>query len=377
LIICAFTRIKAMNDQKAKQWGMWCHLAAPIGGILGLAIGWKIYIDYPSVWLSFNSFLLPHFGKRAAMRCLWLIIYQMGSTLGSLILLGIVINKNSFVNNFSKKSLNFQLSMLAYLIGFNGLSIFPLLKFLFVGLIPSLWFFTLIVPIIGAIQARRGKYYRTPLTMNVVIFFSGNFPAFSVEQTANHELGTSSFNQPSEPILTSSNKMWAMLCHFSYLACITILYVLRVLLIFLSGYYTPVPPSPLWTILGYLILLIFLLVLASHILLPLMIWLTQKNKHPFIDICGKESLNFQISMTLYFAPFFAIAPALQETMFWSIGAAPPGMPVVPLLARLIALMLLILLVFVPLVWLILPIVAAIKAIQGKYYRYPFTIRFFQ
>ena len=38
---------------------------------------------------------------------------------------------------------------------------------------------------------------------------------------------------------------------------------------------------------------------AGNILGPLIIWLIQKDKHPFVDEQGKEAVNFQISMTIY------------------------------------------------------------------------------
>ena len=39
-------------------------------------------------------------------------------------------------------------------------------------------------------------------------------------------------------------------------------------------------------------------VLLINILGPLVVWLWRKNEHPFIDDQGKESINFQISLTL-------------------------------------------------------------------------------
>src|ERR671933_1689345 len=36
-----------------------------------------------------------------------------------------------------------------------------------------------------------------------------------------------------------------------------------------------------------------------NILGPLVIWLSKKNQHPVINFHGKESLNFQISFTIY------------------------------------------------------------------------------
>ena len=37
----------------------------------------------------------------------------------------------------------------------------------------------------------------------------------------------------------------------------------------------------------------------GHIVVPLVIWLIKKNEFPYVDEQGKESLNFQISMTIY------------------------------------------------------------------------------
>ncbi|MDG1573395.1 DUF4870 domain-containing protein [Robiginitalea sp. M366] len=37
----------------------------------------------------------------------------------------------------------------------------------------------------------------------------------------------------------------------------------------------------------------------GHFLLPLVLWLSNKNQSAFVDYHGKQALNFQISMTLY------------------------------------------------------------------------------
>lgn len=50
----------------------------------------------------------------------------------------------------------------------------------------------------------------------------------------------------------------------------------------------------------------------GNIVGPLIIWLLKKNVYPFVNEQGKESLNFQISMTIY-----ALAAALL--IFIKIG----------------------------------------------------------
>lgn len=82
---------------------------------------------------------------------------------------------------------------------------------------------------------------------------------------------------------------------------------------------------------------------------PLIIWLIKKDEHPFIDYHGRESLNFQITMT--------IAWVVSAALIWvfCIGLIP--MAVLAVVA------------------VVLPIIAAVKANDGQHYRYPMTLRF--
>lgn len=104
-----------------------------------------------------------------------------------------------------------------------------------------------------------------------------------------------------------------------------------------------------WGMICHLIALIGLLGIPfGNILGPLVVWLIKKNDHPFIDQQGKESLNFQLSMTIYFAISLLLALVL-------IG--------ILMLAALVILD------------LVLVIIAAVKISNGEPYRYPLTIRF--
>lgn len=85
----------------------------------------------------------------------------------------------------------------------------------------------------------------------------------------------------------------------------------------------------------------------GHLLGPLVVWLIKRADSPEIDANGKESLNFQISMLIY----DAVAAILCIVLI--------GIPI------LIAL------------WVlntVLVIIASIRTSEGKFYRYPFTIR---
>ena len=86
---------------------------------------------------------------------------------------------------------------------------------------------------------------------------------------------------------------------------------------------------------------------AGHILGPLIIWLAKRNDSPEIDEHGKESLNFQISMLIY----NVIAGVLCLVLI--------GFVILGILHILN---------------LVLVIVASIQASEGKFYRYPLTIR---
>ncbi len=88
----------------------------------------------------------------------------------------------------------------------------------------------------------------------------------------------------------------------------------------------------------------------GHLLGPLIVWLIKRGDSPEIDAHGKESLNFQISMLLY---------TLISGVFCLI---------------------LIGFVFIALLWVlnaVFVIIASIQASDGKFYRYPMTIRFIQ
>ncbi|MEA3188395.1 MAG: uncharacterized protein QOD99_2225 [Chthoniobacter sp.] len=86
----------------------------------------------------------------------------------------------------------------------------------------------------------------------------------------------------------------------------------------------------------------------GNIVAPLVIWILKKDEFPLVDDQGKEALNFQISMTIY----YLIAGALCFVLI--------GIPI---------------LIGLGIFNLIIIIVAAVKANDGVRYRYPFTIRF--
>lgn len=89
------------------------------------------------------------------------------------------------------------------------------------------------------------------------------------------------------------------------------------------------------------------LTLVAGFIAPLVIFLVKKDESKFVSDHAKESLNFQISLCIYF--FISLL----------------------LMLVLIGVLMMIVLGFAALV---LVIIATIKASEGKIYRYPFTIR---
>jgi len=107
-----------------------------------------------------------------------------------------------------------------------------------------------------------------------------------------------------------SEKQWAMICHLGAFA----------------GYVVP----------------------FGNIIVPLVIWSLKRNESAIIDKAGKESVNFQISITLYILVSIIL-------IFLIIG-----------IFLIIALFM---------VNVILVIIAAIKADKGETYEYPMSIKF--
>jgi uncharacterized protein len=109
----------------------------------------------------------------------------------------------------------------------------------------------------------------------------------------------------------------------------------------------PRPPDRTWDVLCHVSALAGFIFPFGNILGPLIIWLIKKQELPSVDAHGKESLNFQISVTIYMLIAFVLVLIL-------IGIV---------LALAIAIGALVLIV-----------VAAIKASNGEFYRYPLSIR---
>ena len=126
---------------------------------------------------------------------------------------------------------------------------------------------------------------------------------------AGQQAGNPTPETSSAGTLSKDDKTWGMLCHLSAL----------------SGFIIP----------------------FGNIIAPLIIWLIKKEESEFVDYNGKESLNFQISLTIY-----SLISAVLTIIL--IGF--------------------VMIVGILILYIVMTIIAGVKANNGERYVYPFTIR---
>lgn len=105
----------------------------------------------------------------------------------------------------------------------------------------------------------------------------------------------------------------------------------------------------LWAMIAHLSYLLTY-VMGLSFLAPLIIWLLQKEKSPFVVDQAKEALNFQLAALL-------VNAILGVATFFTCGVSLILVPVVLVGATVYS------------------IIAGIAANRGEAYRYPYTIRF--
>jgi uncharacterized Tic20 family protein len=146
-------------------------------------------------------------------------------------------------------------------------------------------------------------------------------------------------------------RIWAALCHLSALVWIP-----------LAGL----------IFLGIPLYLPFL-----NILGPLIIWLWKKSKFSWVDLQGRESLNFQLSLLIYSLLVILISLFLVVITCGINLIIHRATNHVDDVFRVLSTILLGLIFLVAILQIILVNFAAYKAYKGQHYRYPFTIRFLQ
>ena len=94
----------------------------------------------------------------------------------------------------------------------------------------------------------------------------------------------------------------------------------------------------------------------GNIIGPLIVWLIKKDEFPSVNVHGKQSLNFQITVTIALvatsvAGFVSVLICCIGYLFFIVAG------------------------LIGLAGLILPIIAGVKANNGESYQYPYSIEF--
>ncbi|MGV0106887.1 DUF4870 domain-containing protein [Nostoc sp. DSM 114167] len=143
-------------------------------------------------------------------------------------------------------------------------------------------------------------------------------------------------------------RIWAMLCHLSALLG--------------------------WILLCFLVFLGIPLYLPLNVLPPFIIWHLKKSQYPWIDLQGKESLNFQISLTFYTFITIAISLILVVTSLSLAVTTNGSINQIKNTLDNLLIILISLILFKLLLQSFVVTFAAVKAYNGEHYRYPLTIR---
>jgi len=112
-----------VDDKDERMWGMLCHLSA------------------------LSGYIIP-----------------FGNVIGPLIIYSMKKDQYAFVADQGKESLNFQISVLIYLI-ISGIAVLLLIGILFLLLVPLI---SLILTVVASVRANDGEYYRYPLCIQIV-----------------------------------------------------------------------------------------------------------------------------------------------------------------------------------------------------------------
>lgn len=112
-----------IDDRDERMWGMLCHLSALAG------------------------FVIP-----------------FGNLIGPLIVYSMKKDEYAFVADQGKESLNFQISVLVYLV-ISGIAVLFVIGIFFLMVIGL---FTLILTVVASVRANDGEFYRYPLCIRFI-----------------------------------------------------------------------------------------------------------------------------------------------------------------------------------------------------------------
>lgn len=121
-----------------------------------------------------------------------------------------------------------------------------------------------------------------------------------------------------------------------------------------------------WAMLCHISVFAAMIIPFGHIVGPLVVWLVKRAEYPLVEDQGRESLNYQISMTIYSVILLVVfVVGLIDMLARGVE------DFVPLTMILSGAALLLL----GIINFILIIIASVRSYRGERYRYPLTINF--
>jgi uncharacterized Tic20 family protein len=114
---------KIIDDKDERMWGMLCHLSALSG-----------------------------------------LIIPFGNLIGPLVVYSLKKDEYTFVADQGKESLNFQISILIYLM-ISGIAVLLLVGIFFLLFVP---FIAIILTVLAGVRANDGEYYRYPFCIRFI-----------------------------------------------------------------------------------------------------------------------------------------------------------------------------------------------------------------
>lgn len=117
---------------------------------------------------------------------------------------------------------------------------------------------------------------------------------------------------------------------------------------------TPGAEERQWGMFAHLSALAGLIIPFGNLIGPLVVWMMKRDTMPFVADQGKESLNFQITVSILCTILLILGVVLSIVFI--------GVLFFPLVA------------LIGLAALVLSVIGGIKANEGTAYRYPFSVR---
>jgi hypothetical protein len=107
--------------------------------------------------------------------------------------------------------------------------------------------------------------------------------------------------------------------------------------------------------LGGLVSLFLPVIPAANVVIPFIVWHAKRHEHPYIDVQGREAVNFQVSMAILWFAAVAIIFLLRVIVIGKLLFWVPGLILILQLGG--------------------TVVGAIRAYDGERFRYPLILRF--